>query len=77
MAPQPSHDELSGLLAEAAEPALAEIRRDREGVPTRIAEMLDYLERALFDRSFNVTAWKRGPRSSRQQHHHQVSHRRR
>lgn len=47
------------LLAEAARPVLAEIRRDQAGAPPKIAEMLRYLEGALFDPSLNVTTWRR------------------
>ena len=46
------------LLAEAAEPALAEIRRDQENAPPQVARMLSYLKGALFEPSLNVTTWK-------------------
>ena len=62
MASQPSHGELSRLLAEAAEPALAEIRRDQENSPPQVARMLSFLEGALFEPSLNVTTWKQALR---------------
>ena len=54
-----SHLDPSGLLAQAAQPAIERIRRDREGTPPRIDTLLAYLEETLFQPTLNVGTWKR------------------
>ncbi len=47
------------LLALAAEETLSRIRRDREGVPKKLAPLLAYIEQHLFDPELDVNSLKR------------------